>query len=103
VWLFARPVDWARAQDGVCEGAQSWRVLLGVPGGALPAPLLFVRWLLRAQLRPLAPLYSTLLLTRADFFHLCPHPPVAHLDPAALWTIEAAGGPSERHQVFSTR
>lgn len=98
-------------------GEAAWRALLAVrnqwlggiraenahPGSG--AIQIFFRWFLLHNLLKdgLLDRYDRFIVTRSDFFYLCPHPPIECLDRKALWIPDGEdyGGVTDRHLVVS--
>jgi len=94
-----------------------WRLLLKLKGiwqGGIQSPdpqpsassiLPFCRWLLlnHLQREGVLDLYERFVITRSDFFWLCPHPPLSVLDRNAIWVPDGEnwGGLNDRHLVVS--
>jgi hypothetical protein len=75
------------------------------PQRSSSALLPFCRWLLLDGLRQDKVLdrYDRFIITRSDFFWLCPHPPLSVLDQDAIWVPDGEdyGGVNDRHLVAS--
>jgi hypothetical protein len=96
-----------------------WRSLLDVKGhwlggikgeGAQPGAagiLIFYRWLLLQNImkQKLLEEYDRFIITRSDFYWLCPHPPLSVLKPDYIWFPDGEfyGGLSDRHLIVSSR
>jgi SAM-dependent methyltransferase len=98
-------------------GEAEWRALLAVrnqwlggirgstahPGSG--AIQIFFRWFLRHNLLRdgLLDRYDRFIVTRSDFFYVCPHPPIELLDHNALWIPDGEdyGGFTDRHLVVA--
>lgn len=95
-----------------------WRQLFALAGNWLGAAhdgekkrpgsgviLIYFRWLLHQYLvaENLLNQYDRFIITRADFFWQCPHPPLEFLSPDKIWLGdgESWGGISDRHTVLS--
>ncbi len=96
--------------------SEDWRVLCDVKGSWLgrivesnqsgAAAVLFVlRWFMlnNIQAADLAKVYDRFVITRSDFYFICPHPPLDCLDEDSLWIPEGEdyGGLCDRHLVVS--
>ncbi|WP_353861959.1 hypothetical protein [Azospirillum formosense] len=118
-WTQAEPDDYADLFDDVAQRigtTADWRILLPVPGiwlGGIKASNVFpgssaigyfYRWMLFQRLRDegLLERYDRFVITRSDYYYLCPHPPVESLDPRFFWTPDGEdwGGVVDRHAVI---
>ncbi len=109
------------AQRWLCQernvSPPDWRLMLQIAGiwqGGIRSPkpqqskaaiLPFCRWLLLQGLRKdeILDRYDRFVITRSDFFWLCPHPPLSILDREAIWAPSGDdhGGLNDRHLVAS--
>jgi len=121
VWECPEPGDWGVAFDQICDalGTKSgWRIMLKVKNqwlGGIPDPyeqqpgsagiLLFFRWFLLHNLliHDVLSKYDRFVVTRSDFFYVCPHPPLEILVKDKIWIPggEQYGGITDRHLVVS--
>lgn len=120
-WLVPDYGDMADAFDRIHSllgSSEDWRVICNIQGSWIgkisesnqpgSASILFVlRWfmlnnILSAQLTEI---YDRFVITRSDFYYLCPHPPLDCLDPRYLWIPGGAdfGGITDRHLVVSSQ
>jgi hypothetical protein len=118
VWRYPEQDDWGDAFDDAqrrsgCDAP--WRRLLETGGqwlgGVKGEPrqpgsagiLLFFRWFLKERLRSTGTIdqYDRFVVTRSDFVHRIPHPPLRILDHRQIWIPlgEDYGGYTDRHIV----
>jgi hypothetical protein len=118
-WLVPDAADYADIFDAIQRALGSredWRVLCDVPGHwmgrvlqsgqrAAGAVELALRWFMLENIRSgrLDERYERFVVTRSDYYWLCPHPPLACLDPAHVWIPDGEdfGGLCTRHMVVS--
>ena len=118
-WLVPDATDFAAIFDRIqylLGSTEDWRVLCDVRGSWLgkiqqsnqpgAAAVLFVlRWFMlnNIQAAGLAGVYDRFIITRSDFYYLCPHPPLEYLDNNNLWFPDGEdyGGLCDRHLVVS--
>jgi hypothetical protein len=98
-------------------GDEDWRTICQITGnwlGGISASgqqgagsiLFYLRWFLLLNLKSggLLQKYDWFVVTRSDFYYLCPHPPLECLDPKFIWLPEGEdyGGLTDRHLVVSS-
>jgi hypothetical protein len=92
----------------VCEIGGTWlgRVAQAKQEGA-GAIHFILRWFMLDNIRAAGLLerYDRFVLTRSDFYYLCPHPPLEYLDAGYLWIPDGEdwSGLCDRHLVVSPR
>ena len=118
VWRYPEQDDWGDAFDDAQRQSgydAPWRCLLGTGGqwlgGVRGEPrqpgsagiLLFFRWFLKERLLATGAIdrYDRFIVTRSDFVHRVPHPPLRVLDRQRIWIPlgEDYGGYTDRHIV----
>lgn len=118
-WLVPDAPDLAEVFDQIQKqlgSSEQWRVLCEVKGSWLgriaesgqpgAAAILFIlRWFMLNNLRAegLDKIYDRFVITRSDFFYVCPHPPLECLAADNLWIPDGEdyGGLCDRHLVVS--
>jgi hypothetical protein len=118
-WLVPDAADLADTFDRIQRSlgvSEDWRTLCDVQGSWLgriaqsrqpgaAALLMVLRWFMLEHIRAdrLTDVYDRFVITRSDLYYLCPHPPLAMLDPANLWLPDGEdyGGLTDKHLVVS--
>ena len=119
-WLVPDYRDMADAFDRIHSllgSSEDWRVICDVRGTWIgritqsgqpgAASILFVlRWFMLNEILSarLLEIYDRFIITRSDFYYLCPHPPLDFLDPDNLWVPDGEdyGGLTDRHLIVSS-
>jgi hypothetical protein len=117
-WLVPEGRDLAATFDQIQQqlgSSEEWRVLCDVAGiwlgkitqsrqgaGALQIAL---HWFMLNNIKSerLTDTYDRFIITRSDFYYLCPHPPLECLDADSLWIPDGEdySGLCDRHLVVS--
>ncbi len=118
-WLIPDAPDLSDTFDRIQRllgGSGDWRVLCDVPDHWIgriaqsnqtgAAAILFIlRWFMLDNIRAdrLTEVYDRFVITRSDYYFLCPHPPLEYLDAESLWVPDGEdyGGLCDRHLVVS--
>ena len=118
-WLVPDAPDLATIFDDiqcVIGSVEDWRVVCDIKGNWIgrisqanqhgaAAVLFILRWFMLDNIRSsgLLEVYDRFVITRSDFYYLCPHPPLEYLDDGCLWIPEGEdyGGFCDRHLVVS--
>ena len=119
-WLVPDAPDLAGIFDRIQHllgGTEDWRIICDVQGSWLgkvaqanqpgAAAILFVlRWFMLNNIRAagLTDVYDRFVITRSDFFYLCPHPPLDCLSSEHPWIPDGEDyvGFCDRHLVVSS-
>lgn len=119
-WLVPDAPDLANIFDRIQRllgGSEDWRLICDVQGSWLgkvaqanqpgAAAILFVlRWFMLNNIRAagLTDVYDRFIITRSDFYYLCPHPPLDCLSSDHLWVPDGEDyfGLCDRHLVVSS-
>ena len=118
-WLVPDASDLSGIFDQIQKqigSSEDWRVLCDVKGswlGRIPASgqkgaaaiLYILRWFMLHNIRAetLDKVYDRFVITRSDFYYVCPHPPLECLAAERLWLPDGEdyGGLCDRHLVVS--
>jgi hypothetical protein len=118
-WLIPDASDLADTFDRIQRllgGSEDWRVLCDVKGSWLgrisqsnqpgAAALLYVlRWFMLSNIQAasLTDVYDRFIITRSDYYLLCPHPPLEFLDAESLWIPDGEdyGGLTDKFLIVS--
>jgi FkbM family methyltransferase len=118
-WLIPDAPDLADTFDRIQRilgSSEEWRVLCDVKGSWLgkisqsnqpgaAAILLILRWFMLNDIEAarLTDVYDRFVITRSDFYYLCPHPPLECLSAESVWIPDGEdyGGLCDRHLVVS--
>jgi hypothetical protein len=119
-WLIPDTPDLAPIFDWIGRligSDEDWRSLLDVEGiwlgriaqsgqESASAILYVLRWFMLSNVEAsrLTDVYDRFVITRSDFYYLCPHPPLDCLDPDRLWIPDGEdyAGICDRHLVVSS-